>query len=82
MASSVPWESTQLKTEYGFLEFCDESTASCQGQAVSERGLKPDPSDSRPRFASRLRAKRCLQGLMGGVDGKPHLNPVYPLVKK
>lgn len=36
MASSVPWEWTQLKTEYGFLWLSDQSAASCQGQGVSE----------------------------------------------
>jgi len=46
MAFSVPWEWTQLKAEYGFLELPGESTASCQGQGVSERGpaaLQPGP---------------------------------------
>lgn len=38
MAFSVPWEWTQLKTEYGFLELPGKNEASCQGQGVSARG--------------------------------------------
>lgn len=49
MASNVPWEWTQLKTEYGFLESFYESTSSCQGQGVTV--ARPRPADSRVQFA-------------------------------
>lgn len=63
MASNVPWEWTQLKTEYGFLESSDESRASCQGQGVTV--ARPDPADSRAQKRSAKEAQgpdgRCEQ---------------------
>lgn len=62
MASSVPWEWTQLKTEYGFLQFRDQSAASCQGQGVSEQ-----PPDSQPWFCAWPKTLRQVLNYQGSV---------------
>lgn len=86
MASNVPWEWTQLKTEYGFLESFYESTSSCQGQGVTV--ARPRPADSRVQFAVSQKKKTqknklniSSRGLMGGTGRESNLNPVKALVK-
>lgn len=75
MASNVPWEWTQLKTEYGFLESSDESTASCQGQGVTVARPRP-----RRQFVEKKKVNISSRGLMGGARGETNLNPVKNLV--
>ena len=69
MAFSVPWEWTQLKTEYGFLELPGESAASCQGQSVSARGLRPPDSRGTVRTHPGVQhpVTGYRQGVLGGV---------------
>lgn len=75
MASSVPWELTQLKTEYGFLEFPHENTAICQGQGVSARACSQTFWTVGHSMHPVAHPSTARKGLMGGVDSK-HIQPL------
>lgn len=88
MASNAPWEWTQLKTEYGFLESFDESRASCQGQGVSAGRARRHSGTVRPKKKKQPQTKQppknklniSSSGLMGGAGRESNLNPVKALV--